>query len=123
MNRTQRLMASVAAVVALFGKTPQPVAAAASADRGEQTPPAGGEQLKTSSAASQAAADAVFPKLDVPLSKALSLDELQKLLPKMNAKTIQAGLDRLIYDGKIRRIGDGTAKDPYKYYRYQGGGG
>ena len=120
MNRTQALMATVAAAVALSGKTPQGVTEQTPQVRGEQTQTTAGQTIALT--ASQAA-DAVLPKVDVSQSKALSLEDLRRLLPNLDAKSIQAGLDRLIYDGKVKRLGEGTEKEPYSYYRYQGGHG
>ena len=65
----------------------------------------------------------MFPKVDVSLSKALSLAELRKLLPDLDEATIQAGLDRLIYEVRVKKTGEGTKTSPFKYYRVAGGGG
>ena len=96
MNRTQALMATVAAAVALSGKTPQGVTQQTLQVRGERTQTTAGQTALTASQA----ADAVLPKVDVSQSKALSLEDLRKLLPNLDAKSIQAGLDRLIFERK-----------------------
>src|ERR1700687_1356011 len=64
MNRTQRLMASVTAAVALFGsKASQVTVGATTQDRGAQAP-TDRKQSTTASAENQAA-EAVFSKVDV----------------------------------------------------------
>jgi hypothetical protein len=118
MNRTQKLMASVAAAAALVSSK----AAQAAGSVGSAAIPIRGEQAPASDPAA-AAVDAVYEKVDVAQSKALSIEEIQQRLPKMDRKAIDAALSRLVYDGRIRRIGQGTKQDPYRYYRYQGGGG
>ncbi len=121
MNRTQKLMAGVAAAMAMFGSKDLLLTAGTLEARGEQTT-AGSKKAPPDDSPSAAAA-AILPKLDVLQSKALSVEDLHKRLPDMDVKTIAAGLDRLKYDGKIRSIGQGTTEDPYKYYLYAAGGG
>jgi hypothetical protein len=121
MNRTQKLMAGVAAAMAMFGSKDVLLTAATTEARGEQTSTESKKAPPDNSPS--AAAAAILPKLDVLQSKALTVDELHKRLPDMDVKTITAGLDRLKYDGKIRSIGQGTPEDPYKYYLYAAGGG
>jgi hypothetical protein len=121
MNRTQKLMAGVAAAMAMFGSKDVLLAAWTMEARGEQT--AAGSKKAPPDNSPSAAAAAILPKLDVLQSKALTVDDLHKRLPDMDVKTITAGLDRLKYDGKIRSIGRGTDEDPYKYYLYTAGGG
>ena len=120
MNRTQKLMAGVAAAMAMAGSKDVLLIAGILEARGEQT--TAGKKAPPDTSASAAAA-AILPKLDVLQSKALTVDDLHKRLPDMDVKTITAGLDRLKYDGKIRSIGQGTPEDPYKYYLYTAGGG
>jgi len=114
-------MASVAATVAMFGSKGAPLTAGPAETRGGQTP--AGEKTSQTESAAIAAAAAVFPKVDVFRPKALTLEELRKRLPAMDAKTIAMGLDRLIYDGKVVKMGEGTAQEPYKYYRNESRGG
>jgi hypothetical protein len=121
MNRTQRLMASVAAAVAMFESQGTPLTAGPPETRGDQAPAGGAKSHRGYT--EREAADAVFPKVDVFRPKALTLEDLRKRLPSMDAKTIVAGLDRLIYDGKIKKIGAGTPEEPYKYYRNESLGG
>jgi hypothetical protein len=121
MNKTQRLMAIVAAAVALLGSKGTSLTAGSAETREGQQPP-GGNTSQTDPAKIEAA-KAVFPKVDVFRPKSLTLEELRKRLPGMDAKTIVMGLDELIYEGKVKTIGKGTAEDPYKYYRNESLGG
>jgi hypothetical protein len=114
MNRTQKLMAGVAAAMVMFGSKDLLLTAWTMEARGEQT--TAGKKKAPPDNSPSAAAAAILPKLDVLQSKALSVEDLHKRLPDMDVKTITAGLDRLKYDGKIRSIGEGTPEDPYKYY-------
>ena len=79
MNRTQKLMAGVAAAMAMFGSKDVLLTAATIEARGEQTSTESKKAPPDNSP--NAAAAAILPKLDVLQSKALTVDELHKRLP------------------------------------------
>jgi hypothetical protein len=47
---------------------------------------------------------------------ALSIPQLQMRLPSLTKDKLDRAVDRLIYTSEIRRLGKGTASDPYRYY-------
>ena len=39
-----------------------------------------------------------------------------KQFPAMTPPLMEQALARLLYDGRLKRSGDGSAADPYRYY-------
>jgi hypothetical protein len=71
-----------------------------------------------------AAADTMYAWLDgTVFEHAKTREDVVKQFPAMPPTLIEQALARLIYDGRIRQRGDGSAANPYRYYDRTSSGG
>jgi hypothetical protein len=115
MNRTRRLMTAVATSLLLSGTVSAsdasrslPGQSAQKADESWKTDPnvekAAGTILDWLAGTAQTSAQAKRP------------DEIGKALPTLGMDLVGRGLQRLIWEGEIKRTGDGNGSSPYRYY-------
>ena len=119
MNKTSKLMASItASLLALGSAAGSPITivsqqAQATPDESWKTDPAVGEN-----------ADTVMAWLKgTTQSQAKTVDEVANQFSKLTGAQIEKALNRLRYECKVRRSGEGTKDSPYRYYEGACGGG
>ena len=61
-------------------------------------------------------AEQIMQELETEQSAAMTVDQVANLFSQFTKDQVQKALDRLRYDGKVRRLGDGSKGDPYRYY-------
>lgn len=111
MKKTRALMASITASM-LLGT---PVCAPAGSTPSEQQSTSQPSTSKNDAKAVENA-DAIAKWLVVDREHAKSPEEIQKNFPEMTKSDVQAALDYLIDNNRVRRTGDGTKDSPYRYY-------
>lgn len=64
-----------------------------------------------------AAANEIYPWLEgTVIAQAKTRDDVAKKFPAMAPPVIEQALARLMYEGRIKQAGDGSASNPYRYY-------
>jgi hypothetical protein len=111
MDRTKRLLALIAASCVLASNGSRYAAAV--------DPPTPAADQARVSAETIANANKLEPKLAAKTAQqALSVDDLlrQPDLPTQDRVKIEAALEYLVYIGMMRRTGDGSASQPFRYF-------
>ena len=113
MKRPQSVMPAVTASLLLAGLlAPGPAPGQAPASR-----PAEEAREAKGDPAVLTAADAIHAWLEgTPAKQAKTRDDVVKQFPAMTPPLMEQALARLLYDGRLKRSGDGSAADPYRYY-------
>ena len=113
MNKTAKLMASITASLLALGSATGSATTMFSQQAQETNP---NDSWKTDPAVRDNA-DSIMAWLGgTTLSEAKSMDDVAKQFPQFTQEQIQKALDRLRYEGQIKRTGDGTKDRPYRYY-------
>jgi hypothetical protein len=120
MNRTKRLMTAVTTSLLLTGTIPTNGALAA---RQDQTAPQPDESWKTDPQVQKAADTILYWLMGSTLEQAKTQDDVQKQFPAMTPDLVGKALKLLIYQGQIKRTGDGTKGNSYRYFEHSGGHG
>lgn len=121
MKHTGKLMAGVTASILLTGTPPTGVAAPASPQKAEQQD----ETWKTDPEVSKAAVVVFNMTKAAKEETAMTLEEVMREVPKFTPAMVERALKKLVFDGRLDRLGTGSASNPYRYFCRQncGGGG
>jgi hypothetical protein len=120
MNRTKKLMTAVTASL-LLSSTISTIGAMVSTQA--QTAPETDESWKTNPQVEKAAGTILDWLKGTTLSEAKTADEISKKFPDLGSTLVENALKRLIWQGDIKRTGDGSVDNPYKYFEHRSGGG
>jgi hypothetical protein len=120
MKRTRSVMTGVTASMFLAGLLPTSPALG-------QTSPSPPVQEKGDSKGDPrvlAAADTIYDWFKgTTAQRAKTKNDIMKQFPAMTPDLVDQALGQLIYDGRIKRQGDGSATNPYSYYDRSTSGG
>jgi hypothetical protein len=117
MNRTRKLMGSVTASVLLMGVQDLGFSAQRISTVASNPPPTQPDEAWKKDPEVGRAAEAIFEKLEnTNLTDAKSLNEILKQVPGVKPNLAEQALKRLIWEGRIKRSGQGTNTDPYRWY-------
>lgn len=111
MKKTRALMASITASMLLGTPVYAPAGSTPSQQQNSSQPSTSKDDAKVVESA-----DAIAKWLATDREQAKSAEEIQKNFPKLTNSDVQAALDYLIDNNRIRRTGDGTKDSPYRYY-------
>jgi len=112
-------MTAVTTSLLLTGTIPTNGALAAPQD---QTAPQPDESWKTDPQV-QKAADTILDWLKgTRLAQAKTQDDVLKQFPAFTPAVVGKALKRLVWQGDIKRAGDGSESNPYRYFEHSGGG-
>ena len=116
MNRTSRLMTAVTASLLLGG----PVAANAAIPFLDNLPAPQSDNASKPDPQVDKAADTIYTWLKGSYEKdAKTQGEIEKQFPDLGSDLVAKALNQLCVDRKdLRRMGDGTQSNPYKYFEY-----
>ena len=116
MNRTSKLMTTVLASVLLNGAEPSPLAATEE-DQGQEA-----NQSTTDQEVSDAA-NRIHDWLPTDPSKAKSVEEIILAFPQFKSGLVEEAIKYLIDDARLKRLGNGTKDEPFRYYLPSGHNG
>lgn len=118
MNRTRILMSRITASVLFIGVQGAPLLALSASSMVPDQPTTQPDEGWKKDPKVARAADAIFEKLENTCpTDAKSLNEILKEVPSINPSMAELGLKRLVvYEARIKKIGDGTKVDPYRWY-------
>jgi hypothetical protein len=122
MNRTKRLMTAVTTSLLLTSAFPTNEALAGTQGQTATQPD---ESWKTDPQV-QRSANTIFDWLQgTTLEQAKTQDDVLKKFPALGSDLVSKALKRLVWQGKIKRAGDASKSNPYKYFEIgnHGGGG
>ncbi len=111
MNRTKKLMTGVTATVLLFGQAPMN-------SNSVSAQPMAQNQKKPADESAVSKAESVLLGIleTTDRENALSLEDLLKKKPTLKRAVAQKALMKLEDEEEIRKTGNGSENDPYKYY-------
>jgi hypothetical protein len=113
MNKTAKLMSSITASLLALGSATGSATTMFNQEAQETKPD---DSWKTDPAVRDNA-DSIMAWLEgTTSSTAKSMEDVAKQFPQFTQEQIQKALDRLRYEGQIKRSGDGTKDSPYRYY-------
>jgi hypothetical protein len=118
MKNTRALMASITASMFLGTPVYAPAGSARLPQQNASQPGTSKDDLKVGENAA-----AIEQWLNTNREQAKSAEDIQKNFPTMTKSDVQAALDYLADENRIRRTGNGTKDSPYRYYRPAGHGG
>lgn len=111
MNRTKKLMTGVTASVLLLGPTPLNSTPASAQSIAQN------QKKSADETAVGKAAGVLLGILETTQREnALSLEDLLKKEPSLKRAIAQKALQKLEDEEEIRKTGNGSDKDPYRYY-------
>lgn len=117
MNRTKRLMTAVTTSILLAGTAPMYGAYVPA--RQQEAPPQD-ESWKTDQRV-QDAANTISPALHgKAAAQAMTQEDIAKLFPTLSSALIGNALKLLVWQAEIKRMGDGSKDNPFKYFEMSG---
>jgi hypothetical protein len=113
MTKTAKLMASITASLLSLGSATGSATTMFSQQAQETNP----DDSWKEDPAVRDNADSIMPWLKgTTQSQAKTVDEVAKQFPQLTHEQVQKALERLKFDGDVKRTGDGTKESPYRYY-------
>jgi hypothetical protein len=117
MNRTTRLMTAVTAALLLNGTASTNAAMLTEG----QTAPQPDDPWKTDPQVEKAA-DTILDWLKgTTQENAKTAGEVSQKFPDLGSSLVEKALKRLVWQGDIRRAGDGSESSPYTYFEHRAG--
>ena len=110
MKKTRALLASVMAPLALGIPAARIFSASSPTPTVRQSASEDDAHVKND-------AKAIEQWLSTERKNAKSVEEIQQNFSQMTGKQVQAALDYLIDENRLRKTGEGSKDNPYRYYR------
>ena len=117
MNRTKRLMTAVTTSILLAGTAPM---LGAQAPAQQQGAPQQDESWKTDQRVQDAAVTISAALHGKAAAEAMTQEDIAKQFPALSSALIGDALKLLVYQAEVKRMGDGSKDNPFKYFEMSG---
>jgi hypothetical protein len=121
MDKTRKLMGKVIASILFFSPTGLPFTALAQ-DLPRQKSPESRSGKSDNDVPDEETSGTVLFQLSCVKEQAKTIDKIVTELPRIKRKIIEASIKNSLDDDELVRIGQGTQKDPFRYFRVVGCG-